>query len=126
MAKEKLEKTNEEIIEEKSSEEVENILENDNTSNENNIIEELQSNIRSLTDKNMRIQAEFANYKSRNEQEKTLMFKYEGEALIKQMLEVIDDFERAIKFQLKEKNLILISQRLYLLIMMKINQKMLY
>ena len=62
MAKEKLEKTNEEIIEEKSSEEVENILENDNTSNENNIIEELQSNIRSLTDKNMRIQAEFANY----------------------------------------------------------------
>ena len=96
MAKEKVEKTNEEIIEEKSSEEVENILENDSTSNENNIIEELQSNIRSLTDKNMRIQAEFANYKSRNEQEKTLMFKYEGEALIKQILEVIDDFERAI------------------------------
>jgi len=96
LAKEKVEKTNEEIIEEKSSEEVENILENDSTSNENNIIEELQSNIRSLTDKNMRIQAEFANYKSRNEQEKTLMFKYEGEALIKQMLEVIDDFERAI------------------------------
>ena len=45
----------------------------------------------------MRLQAEFINYKNRTEQEKVIIFKYEGEALIKQILEVVDDFERAIK-----------------------------
>lgn len=63
---------------------------------EDSKIKELEKNVLDLTDKNMRLQAEFANYKTRTEQEKVLMFKYEGESLIKQILEVIDDFERAI------------------------------
>ena len=58
---------------------------------------ELESKLNEALDKNMRLQAEFVNYKTRTEQEKIIMFKYEGESLIKQILEVVDDFERAIK-----------------------------
>lgn len=57
---------------------------------------ELETKLNEALDKNMRLQAEFINYKTRSEQEKTMMFKYEGESFIKQILEVVDDFERAI------------------------------
>ena len=56
----------------------------------------LENTNKELNDKNMRVQAEFINYKTRTEGEKITMFKYEGETLIKQILEVVDDFERAI------------------------------
>ncbi len=89
MAKEKIESTNNEVVEEEILEETENV-------SDNNDYTQLENSIKLLTDKNMRIQAEFLNYKTRSEQEKMIMFKYEGESLIKQILEVIDDFERAI------------------------------
>jgi len=57
---------------------------------------ELESKLNEALDKNMRLQAEFINYKTRSENEKMMMFKYEGENLIKQIIEVVDDFERAI------------------------------
>lgn len=50
-----------------------------------------------LEDKYKRLQAEFVNYQNRTNNEITNMFKYEGENIIKQLLEVTDDFERAIK-----------------------------
>lgn len=56
----------------------------------------LETKIKELEDKNIRLQAEFVNYRTRTENEKSIMFKYEGESLIKQILEVVDDFERAI------------------------------
>lgn len=72
--------------------------------NNTSLLEELKEKIislentnKELTDKNMRVQAEFINFRTRTEQEKITMFKYEGENLIKQTLEVIDDFERAIQ-----------------------------
>lgn len=58
--------------------------------------EDLQNKINELEDKNKRLQAEFINYRTRTENEITNMFKYEGESLIKQILEIVDDFERAI------------------------------
>lgn len=67
------------------------------TEEKNSNLEELNT-IKELEDKNMRLTAEFVNYKTRTEIEKTNMFKYEGESLIKQILEVVDDFERAIVF----------------------------
>lgn len=60
------------------------------------IIKDLNDKIALLEDKNRRVQAEFINYRNRVENEKANMFKYEGESLIKRILDVIDDFERAI------------------------------
>lgn len=60
------------------------------------IIKDLNDKIALLEDKNIRVQAEFINYRNRVENEKANMLKYEGESLIKRILDVIDDFERAI------------------------------
>lgn len=79
-------------------EEVENTPEIEGVVNEETVeTNEDDEKIKELKEKNMRLQAEFINYKNRTEQEKVIIFKYEGEALIKQILEVVDDFERAIK-----------------------------
>lgn len=60
-------------------------------------LESAKNKILELEDKNVRLQAEFMNYRTRTESEITNMFKYEGENTIKELLEVVDDFERAIK-----------------------------
>ena len=82
----------EEIKNNDSTEETSN---KDNKSNSE--LTTLEIKLNEALDKNVRLQAEFINYKTRTEQEKIIMFKYEGESFIKQILEVIDDFERAIK-----------------------------
>lgn len=57
----------------------------------------LMEELASEKEKNLRFQAEFANYKRRREEETTSMFKYAGEDIIINILPVIDNFERAIK-----------------------------
>lgn len=49
-----------------------------------------------LNDKVLRINAELQNIKRRNSEEIARLLKYDGEALIKKILPVIDNFERAI------------------------------
>lgn len=49
-----------------------------------------------LKDKFLRTQAEMQNMRRRMEEEKANLLKYEGEDLIKNLLPVIDNFERAI------------------------------
>lgn len=49
-----------------------------------------------LKDKFLRTQAEMQNMRRRMEEEKINLLKYEGEDLIKKLLPVIDNFERAI------------------------------
>ena len=49
-----------------------------------------------LKDKYLRVNAEMQNMRRRMEEEKTNLLKYEGEDLIKRLLPVIDNFERAI------------------------------
>ena len=63
----------------------------------NEEITSLQEKLKLTEDKLLRMQAEYVNY--RNRQAKTLeeMLKYEGEDLIKEILPVVDNFERAIK-----------------------------
>ncbi len=60
------------------------------------VIEELQNQNKELTDKNLRLQAEFINYKNRTAVEVGEMIKYEGESFIKELLPIVDNFERAI------------------------------
>lgn len=60
-------------------------------------IKELEKQNQELTDKYMRLQAEFANFSARTEIEKANYLKYDGEKIIKELLPVCDNFERAIK-----------------------------
>jgi len=59
-------------------------------------IEELEKKIEELTDKHLRLQAEFDNYRKRTLREKADLIKSGGESVLKNILPVIDDFERAV------------------------------
>lgn len=60
-------------------------------------IEELQQKCADLADKNLRMMAEFDNYRRRTSKEKLELQKNAGEKIFVDMLPLIDDFERAIK-----------------------------
>ena len=49
-----------------------------------------------LEDKYMRLQAEYLNFKTRTQTEISRMLQYEGEGFIKEILDIKDNFERAI------------------------------
>ena len=58
--------------------------------------EELKNKNAELNDKVLRISAEMQNMKRRYEEEISRIYKYDGEEIIKQLLTVVDNFERAI------------------------------
>jgi len=62
-----------------------------------NIILELNNQIVSLKETMLRNQAELQNYKRRKEEETEKLLKYKNEELIKELLNIVDNFERAIK-----------------------------
>lgn len=59
-------------------------------------IEQYKKEIAELTDKYLRVSAEFQNYRRRTEKEKNEIFKYGSEKVIVDLLSVLDNFERAI------------------------------
>ena len=65
-------------------------------------LSELKSEIESLQNKNVRLLAEFDNYKRRSLMEKENLIKYSGEGLVKNILSVIDDFDRVLINKNKE------------------------
>lgn len=67
-----------------------------------NQINELKGSIDESNDKHIRLKAEFDNYRKRKDKEIISLMKYEGEAVIKQFLNVLDDLERLN--QASEKN----------------------
>ena len=69
---------------------------------ENKELSDLKSEIELLKNKNVRLLAEFDNYKRRNLIEKENLIKYSGEELIKNILSVIDDFDRVLISKDKE------------------------
>lgn len=58
---------------------------------------ELQKEIEAGKDRYLRIFAEFENYKRRTEREKIELYKTAGADVLKSLLPVLDDFERALK-----------------------------
>lgn len=60
------------------------------------MIQILRSRNQELEEKYMRLQAEYLNFKTRTQSEVSRMLMYEGEDLIKEILNVKDNFERAI------------------------------
>ena len=61
------------------------------------IIDLLENDILLLKNKNIRLLAEFDNYKKRNEQDRANLIKYEGMAFVKPILSIIDDLDRTLK-----------------------------
>ncbi len=61
------------------------------------IIEGLNAKVNALQEALLRNQADLQNYKRRKEEESERAFKYKNEDLIKELLSVVDNFERAIR-----------------------------
>jgi len=59
--------------------------------------EVLKERIAELEDKNLRMMAEFDNYRRRTNKEKLELMATAGERIFKEMLPLVDDFERAIE-----------------------------
>ena len=57
--------------------------------------EALKARIAELEDKNLRMMAEFDNYRRRTNKEKLELMSTAGERIFKEMLPLVDDFERA-------------------------------
>ena len=83
----------EEIKEEKKAEEPK---EHKKEHKKDKKLEELQNEVNTLKDKNMRIAAEMVNTLRRKDEETNRLLKYSNESLITELLPVIDNFERAL------------------------------
>ena len=92
------ENKNEEIKEEKKAEEPK---EHKKEHKKDKKLEELQNEINTLKDKNMRIAAEMVNTLRRKDEETNRLLKYSNESLITELLPVIDNFERALNVDAK-------------------------
>ena len=66
----------------------------DNVSGE---VEALQKKYNELNDSHLRLMAEFDNYRKRTMREKADLIKTGGEGALKNLLPIIDDFERALQ-----------------------------
>lgn len=92
------ENKNEKIKEEKKAEEPK---EHKKEHKKDKKLEELQNEINTLKDKNMRITAEMVNTLRRKDEETNRLLKYSNESLITELLPVIDNFERALNVDAK-------------------------
>lgn len=98
-------RVDEEIKKEKESENVEEIEEDEetleNVEETSDDIEETlkkkEEELEELQNRYLRLQADFANYKNRMEQEKSNIVKYASEKLIQEILPILDNFERALE-----------------------------
>lgn len=59
-------------------------------------VKELEAKIQSLEEKSLREKAELINFRRRKEEETSRMLKYANEDIVKELLPIIDNFERAI------------------------------
>jgi molecular chaperone GrpE len=71
---------------------------------EQNIIAELEQKLKEEKDRYLRLYAEFENYRKRTAKEKLEMFETASEGVIKNLLPILDDFERAIAEMNKNKD----------------------
>ena len=90
--KEKIEEQLEEQVEQPAEEQIQ---EEQTQEEQAPTVEELQARIAELEDKNLRMMAEFDNYRRRTNKEKLELMSTAGERIFKEMLPLVDDFERA-------------------------------
>ena len=105
MKKEDLEKNTEESAEEKvdtqekvtDKEEKSEKKKKNKKANSEDLLEALNLKFVELSDKHLRLQAEFDNFRKRTLKEKADLIKSGGESVLVNILPVIDDFERALE-----------------------------
>lgn len=91
-------KNKKEVVDEKNA-----IVEEEvDTTVQNSEIDELKSQNTELNDKLLRHLAEFDNYKKRTHKEKEEMMLYSKSLCIKDILSVVDNFERALEIECKD------------------------
>ena len=67
------------------------------TNDDQNEVENLKQKLETLNQQYLRLAADFDNYRKRQAQERESLLKYGSENALKQMLEVLDNFERGEK-----------------------------
>jgi len=72
------------------------------TALENDILKQSEE-IQRISDKNIRLLAEFDNYKRRTQEERSNLLKYGGEGLAKALLPILDDLHRTLETDGKTK-----------------------
>ncbi len=93
---ENVEETLNDESEEQVVDEIETEVEEDGLSPEEKKIEELTGKVSELNDRYLRLSAEYDNYRKRTLKERMELTKSAGEGLLKGILPVVDDFDRAI------------------------------
>ena len=68
-------------------------------------LEQLNERIAELEDKNLRMMAEFDNYRRRTNKEKIELMATAGERIFVEMLPLVDDFERAVEAMQKTEDI---------------------
>lgn len=68
-------------------------------------LEQLNERIAELEDKNLRMMAEFDNYRRRTNKEKLELIATAGERIFEEMLPLVDDFERAVEAMQKTEDI---------------------
>ena len=87
----------EEMLENSTSEQESVGQENETQENELSDLEKKDLEIKELNDKYLRLYSEFDNFRRRTQKEKLELYKTAGEDIFKDLLPVMDDFERAKK-----------------------------
>jgi molecular chaperone GrpE len=72
-------------------------LNDEMTSEEDDKVQQLENQLKEANDKYLRLVAEFDNFRKRNAKERIELIKSAGEDIIKSLLDVVDDSERAAK-----------------------------
>jgi molecular chaperone GrpE len=98
---------NDETVTSTAQEEVqEKIISEENTSQESvgeelteekQRIEELELKLEEMSQKNLRLQADYDNFRRRTREEQAASLKYKSQSLLEQLLPALDNFERALK-----------------------------
>lgn len=93
----KIEELENEVVNELTSEAETETAEQEESQEESvDETEELKARVAELEDKNLRMMAEFENYRRRTNKEKLDLIETAGERIFRDMLPLIDDFERAL------------------------------
>lgn len=77
--------------------------------------EALKERIAELEDKNLRMMAEFDNYRRRTNKEKLELMATAGERIFKEMLPLVDDFERAVAVMDKTNDIDAVREGIHLI-----------
>jgi molecular chaperone GrpE len=65
-------------------------------------IQELESKLEEASQKNLRLQADYDNFRRRTREEQAASLKYKSQSLLEQLLPALDNFERALKTEVTD------------------------